>query len=182
MQLMSGSEETLEIAMPADTARLRFREVRADDHAHIKAIYSDQLALRFLPQMATPEGIQAFIDRQLRRYERFGYGIWLLQSKDNGHIIGDAGLTWQETDLGDVLEIGYGLTPSARGRGLATEAAQACMAFGFEVLGAARLASLVESENISSRKVAERLHNRHRSFTHPRLGAGYLMFYTDREV
>ena len=179
---ISGGDEVLELALPPDTERLRFRPVRSDDHERVQAIYADALAQRFLPDMGTPDGVQSFIERQLRRYEMFGYGIWLLETLQNSQVIGDAGISWQETDLGDVLEIGYGLMAAQRGMGYATEAAKACLAFGFDVLGATRIASLVNAENTPSRKVAQRVHAHAREFTHPRLGPGFVMYYTDNEV
>lgn len=175
----SDQKDSLELALPPDTERLRFRPVHENDHAVVAAIYADPQARRFLPHMAKPGGVQSFIDRQLARYERYGYGIWLLESLADGRIVGDAGLSWQETDLGDVLEIGYGLTLKERGLGYAHEAATACLGFGFNTLGATRIASLVAEQNLASRKVAERLHAQQRPFVHPRLGDGYLMFYSD---
>lgn len=174
-----SEQEFLELALPPNTERMRFRLVRDDDHAVVAGIYADREARRFLPEMASERGVQSFIDRQLRRYEQFGYGIWLLEALDDGRVVGDAGLTWQETDQGDVLEVGYGLCEPDRRQGLASEAAAACLRHGFQVLGAARIASLVDEQNLASRSVAARLHTRQRSFAHPRLGAGYLMFYTD---
>lgn len=174
-----SEQDCLELALPQDTARLRFRLVREEDHVAVAAIYADGQARRFLPDMGHREGIQSFIDRQLRRYEQFGYGIWLLEAKDDGRIVGDAGLSWQETDLGDVLEVGYGLCKSERGHGFAGEAASACLRFGFRVLGAARIASLVDEQNLASRRVAAKLHAKQRAFRHPRLGTGFIMFHTD---
>ncbi len=170
--------DSLELAVPADTDRLKFRLVNADDHQVISLIYGDESAQRFHPDLAKPEGIQAFIDRQLRRYEQFGYGIWITEALSDGRLLGDAGLTWQETDLGEVLEIAYGLVAAERGQGFATEAARACLDFGFRFLGATQIASLVDARNKDSRKVAARLHTRQREFVHPRLGSGCLMYYT----
>ncbi len=174
-----SNDDCLEVALPQDTRRLRFRPVRGDDHEAVGAIYADPLARRFLPDMNTAQGVQSFIDRQLRRYARYGYGIWLLEALDDSRVVGDAGLTWQETDLGDVLEVGYGLCAAERGRGFASEAAVGCLRFGFAVLGAGRIASLVDQQNLASQKVAGRLHAKQRTFRHPRLGKDYLMYYTD---
>lgn len=176
------SEEILELALPPDTERLRFRPVGVDDLPHVQAIYADELAQRFLPDMGSPNGAKAFIERQRRRYDMFGFGIWLLETIEDKRVVGDAGISWQETDIGDVLEIGYGLMANERGQGYATEAAKACLAFGFNVLGATRLASLVRADNTPSQKVAERLHTHQRPFTHPRLGPGFLMYYTDNKT
>lgn len=182
MDQNGNSKEFLELALPADTERLKFRLLRPDDHDNVSKIYGDEMALRFLPDMRKPQGVKWFIDRQLRRYEKFGYGIWLVETLDDSRLVGDAGLTWQETDQGDVLEVGYALVAGERGKGFAIEAARACLDFGFKVLGAARIASLVDARNVASQKVAKRLHARQREFSHPRLGPGYLMYYSDREA
>lgn len=173
------SSDSIELMLPPDTRQLSFRLVHDDDHEVIRWIYADPVARRFLPDLATTGGIQSFIDRQIARYEQFGYGIWILQALNDGRVIGAAGLTWQDTDHGEVLEVGYGLASKERGNGLATEAGKACLAFGFNVLGVGRIASLVHAENLASRKVAERLHAHHRVFVHPRLGEGFIMYYTD---
>ncbi len=180
---MAASEQnsgaSLEIMVPPDTERLRFRPLRTDDHDNVRAIYADPLALRFLPDLGKPGGVQRFIDRQRARYLEFGYGIWLIETLQDGQVAGDAGLTWQETDLGEVLEIGYGLRAPKRGKGLATEAALACLHFGFSMLGASRIASLVHPDNSSSMAVAQRVHRLKRRFVHPSLGEEYLMYYTE---
>jgi len=54
------------------------------------------------------------------------------------------------------LEVGYWCRTSALGNGYVTEAVQAVCAHAFERLGAARLEILADSENLASRRVAER--------------------------
>lgn len=179
---LHNSADTLELLLPPDTSRLRFRPILPDDHEHVRSIYADSEALRFLPDLRNADGVQKFIDRQIGRYAIFGYGIWLLETLDRPRVVGDAGITWQETDRGDVMEIGYGLCKAERGHGYALEAARACLGFAFEVLGATFIASLVDANNTASRRVAAKLHAHDREFTHPRLGPGYIMYYTEHEV
>jgi ribosomal-protein-alanine N-acetyltransferase len=52
------------------------------------------------------------------------------------------------------IELAYLLAREHWGRGLATEAARAIVAFGFERLGHDRIVCLIDPENIASLKVA----------------------------
>jgi RimJ/RimL family protein N-acetyltransferase len=53
-------------------------------------------------------------------------------------------------------ELGYMLTPSARGRGVAQEALRKLTAWGFNVLGAERLELKITTDNPASSRVAAR--------------------------
>jgi RimJ/RimL family protein N-acetyltransferase len=53
-------------------------------------------------------------------------------------------------------ELGYVVAPAARGRGVATEALRLLTDWAFFTLGALRLELLIGSENVASKRVAER--------------------------
>jgi RimJ/RimL family protein N-acetyltransferase len=53
--------------------------------------------------------------------------------------------------------VGWLLDPAVWGRGLATEAGEASVRYGFEVLGADRLVSICVPENGASRRVMAKL-------------------------
>jgi RimJ/RimL family protein N-acetyltransferase len=76
--------------------------------------------------------------------------------KSTGELIGDCGITRQEVDGEMLYEIGYHLRRDQWGQGFATEAAQACKAWGFANLPVDRIISLIRPENLASRRVAER--------------------------
>lgn len=84
-----------------------------------------------------------------------GYGMWAVEEKSNGEMIGRIGY-WQP-DGWPGLEIGWSLRRQFWGFGYATEGAKAAMAYGFENLGMSRLISLIRPENLASRRVAEKL-------------------------
>ena len=75
--------------------------------------------------------------------------------RDGGLVIGDAGLALFRP-TGDV-ELGYTLRRDRWGYGYATEAARACLAAGFAHLDVTRIVALVDEENVSSARVAERV-------------------------
>lgn len=71
-------------------------------------------------------------------------------------MIGDCGPVWQEVEGMRELEIGYHIRRDHWGRGYATEAARAAMAYAFEKFPVERLISLIRPENLPSRRVAEK--------------------------
>ena len=71
--------------------------------------------------------------------------------------MGQCGLTVQEVEGKNDVEIGYLFLRKFWGRGLATEAATAARDHGFNTLGYERLVSLIDPGNLASRRVAEKV-------------------------
>jgi ribosomal-protein-alanine N-acetyltransferase len=139
-----------------DTPRLILREFSADDVDALGSVLSDPETMRFYPAALDRTGVEEWIARNLRRYAKDGHGLWAIVLKANGELIGDCGLTVQEVDSADEIEIGYHVRRDYWGQGLATEAARACRDFGFARLPVDRLISLIRPENLPSRRVAEK--------------------------
>ena len=70
------------------------------------------------------EEVQAWLDKQLRRYREDGFGLWALVEKSSGALIGQCGLTLQDYKDRRVPEIGYLLRRAYWHRGFAIEAAR----------------------------------------------------------
>jgi len=87
--------------------------------------------MRFYPAPYNRAGVEDWIDRSLRRYAEHGHGLWAMVLKVSGEMIGDCGLTVQNVNGSDEIEIGYHVRRDLWGQGLATEAARACRDFGF---------------------------------------------------
>jgi len=83
-----------------------------------------------------------------------GCGQWALEERSTGELVGRAGLYHPEGWPG--LEVGWTLGRRYWGRGLATEAGAASIAWAFSELGAAQVISLIAPANLRSRRVAER--------------------------
>ena len=64
---------------------------------------------------------------------------------------------WQTSRTGRIGEIGYWIRTDMNGKGYATEATQALMATGFDVLGLHKLTLRIAVGNIGSERVAEKL-------------------------
>ena len=126
--------------------------------------------LRYFPNPDPParDQIERLIQFQLKHWEQHGYGWWAVCAADsaadsaagstnppqNPPLIGWAGLQYlPETDE---IEVGYLLGRDYWGRGLATEAAQTSVQFGFEDLGIETIVGIVHPENIASQRVLEK--------------------------
>lgn len=166
--------------VPPITERLILREMVASDAAGILAIFTDDYARRFYPEMTNAEAALDWIERNRKRYERDGFGLWVMVDKASGALVGDCGPTWQDTGGAKVLEIGYHVAPARRGQGFALEAARAAVASGFETTNEAEIGSIVAPDNIYSASVARRLHRGVRSYVNAR-GLDRFLFYTRRD-
>jgi RimJ/RimL family protein N-acetyltransferase len=98
-----------------------------------------------------------WIEWNLRNYQQHGFGLWAMIHKEDRRLIGDCGLTYQRIDGVDELEIGYHVLRSYWRRGLATEAAMACRDYAFGALDRERVISRMNTENVASRRVAEKV-------------------------
>jgi RimJ/RimL family protein N-acetyltransferase len=159
------------------TQRLGFRRYRASDGESLRPVFSDPYAAKFYPAMGAQEGIDNWIRWNLKHYEDFGFGLWVLEVLESGVFVGDAGITYQTVEEQRVLEIGWHIHPNFRARGFATEAGRACLRFGFDTLNATTLCSIVDPANTASSTVASRvhLHQRHVMSTQGPM----LLYYTD---
>jgi ribosomal-protein-alanine N-acetyltransferase len=90
-------------------------------------------------------------------WELKGLGQWALEERSTGRFLGRAGLHWRPDDDWPGVEVGWMLDPTAWGSGYAVEAGARAVRYGFEVLGAEALVSLILKENTRSQSVAKRL-------------------------
>jgi [ribosomal protein S5]-alanine N-acetyltransferase len=138
------------------TPRLQLREFVAEDANALARVICDPQTMQFYPTRFQRSDADQWIERNLRRYESDGHGLWAMVLKETGEVIGDCGVTLQEVDEERLPEIGYHLRRDQWGHGFATEAAQACRDWAFTHLRTGFLISLIRPENIASWRVAER--------------------------
>ena len=139
-----------------ETSRLILRELGPDDTDAIARVLSDPETMRFYPAPYDRAGVEDWIARNLGRYAHDGHGLWAMILKANSELVGDCGLTVQNVDGIDEIEIGYHVRRDLWGQGLATEAARACRDYGFAHLPVGRVISLIRPANLPSRRVAEK--------------------------
>jgi ribosomal-protein-alanine N-acetyltransferase len=160
------------------TERLGLRPFRPDDARAVFRVFDDIDAVRFYPDMTNASAAAAWISRNQERYQKDGFGLWAACLLGTGELIGDCGLTRQSIEGRSEVEIGYHVRADCRGRGFASEAAQACLEYGFRLGGCHQVVSMVHPGNEASRRVADGVHDHVRRFE--RLGDQYYLFYTER--
>lgn len=137
-----------------ETERLILRGWTQSDLDPFAAIFADETS-RFVGGPCSRDDawrrMAAFAGHWILR----GYGMWALEEKATGAFVGWCGLWYPEG--WPEREVGWGLAQSARGKGYATEAARRARDYAYTTLGWSTLISFIDLENLSSRKVAERL-------------------------
>jgi RimJ/RimL family protein N-acetyltransferase len=140
-----------------ETERLILRPMEPGDAEELHAVHADPSTFEYIgsPPPASIEETEARIQRIRARLEDAVSGPWAVVEKASGRLIGDAGL--QILEDGPEVELGYKLGPEYRGRGFATEAGRACLAYGFETLGLDQIVAVAWPENTASWRVMEKL-------------------------
>lgn len=85
---------------------------------------------------------------------RHEFGQRQIVERDSGLVVGGVGLFWPPAD--GAVEFGYGVSPSREGRGYATEAAMAIVAFALTAPDVVKVFADVELANPASVRVLER--------------------------
>lgn len=141
-----------------ETERLILRPFTMDDIAPSYEMNLDKRVSNFTGDggIVSIEEIERRITEDvLGDYGKHGYGRWAVEFKEESKFIGFAGLKYLE-DMNEV-DLGYRLMYDYWGKGIATEAAIACLNFGFETLGLKRIIAMLLPDNAASIRVLEKL-------------------------
>ena len=144
------------VIMIFETDRLYLRKMNQDDYGALCKILQDEETMYAYEGAFSDEEAQAWLERQLSRYRKWGFGLWAVILKETGEMIGQCGLTMQPWKDEEVLEIGYLFRRQYWHRGYAAEAARACRNYAFDVLGAEEVCSIIRDTNTASQNVAVR--------------------------
>lgn len=150
------TEEMENVQMILETERLYLRELTQEDYPSLCRILQDEETMYAYEGAFCDKEVQEWLDRQISRYRRWGFGLWAVVLKETDQMIGQCGLTMQPWKGEEVLEVGYLLERNFWHRGYATEAARACRDYAFEVLQAKEVCSIIRDTNLASQKVAIR--------------------------
>lgn len=139
------------------TPRLRL-EPFADRHFDgLFALNSDPVVMRYLGAPDTAESVRASIARVEALWAERGFSWWAILPAGSDEIVGAGCVQHIENDPANPIEVGWRLRPADWGKGYATEAARAMLAFGFARTDAARLYAVADPANAASIGVMRRL-------------------------
>ena len=144
-----------------ETARLRLLPCTV---AAAQAATADRAALEALVGARVPEDwpaedLRDFLPVYARivdeRAARRGWGIWLVLATAERSLAGDIGFKGPP-DEQHTVELGYSILPAFQGRGYATEAARALIAWAFAQPRVRRIVANCLADNAASIRVLEK--------------------------
>ena len=144
-----------------ETQRLRLRGHRLDDFESSAALWGDPIVTRFIGgKPSTREESWARLLRNIGHWPLLGFGYWVVEDRATGIFAGEIGFADLRRDISPSLdgfpESGWVLLPHAHGKGFATEAVRAILAWGDGHFGGRQTACIINPENAGSIGVAQK--------------------------
>ncbi|MDF1798452.1 MAG: GNAT family N-acetyltransferase [Planctomycetota bacterium] len=138
------------------TARLHARRLGPGDVDALFAVYGDAETMRPLGDgvVLPRDECERWVEVTAANVERVGYGMSALVLEETGAVVGFMGLVHPGGQAEPELK--YALHRGAWGRGLATEAARAMLAWGAERFGMQRIIATTAEGNTASHRVLEK--------------------------
>ncbi len=144
-----------------ETERLKLRGHRLDDFTACAAMWADPGVTRYLG--GKPFSEEESWSRLLRyagHWSLLGFGYWVIEERSTGDFAGEVGFADYKRDLApplkDTPEIGWVIASRFHGKGYATEAVSAAIAWGDANFGPSRTACIIHPDNLQSIRVAKK--------------------------
>jgi RimJ/RimL family protein N-acetyltransferase len=136
-----------------ETDKLLLKRPSIEDGLILRGLWKDEKVRRFLGGVIPNERIEMKIVSIQDQWDKHHFGQWSVLDKTGGQVIGICGLHHSE----DGIELSYMFFPEAWGRGLATEAAQASIDHGFNVVELSKIIAITQEANTYSRGLLEKI-------------------------
>jgi RimJ/RimL family protein N-acetyltransferase len=145
-----------------ETERLRLRGHDTGDFADCVAMWADPEVVRYtIREPSTSQRTWLRILAYRGHWALLGFGYWAVQERDSGRYIGELGFADFKRAINPSLdgmpELGWALCPWAHGKGYATEALKAAVAWGDAHFEGLRTVCIIHRDNQRSFRVAEKL-------------------------
>jgi RimJ/RimL family protein N-acetyltransferase len=142
-----------------ETERLLLRQWRDGDWNGLHRTYGDPEVMGWIgAEAGDVASTAAAVGRMSMHWRLLGYGMFALEERSSGELVGRVGLMlhpdWPLD--GPKVEVGWTLQRSAWGRGYATEGALASLELAFRELELPQIFSMTRPDNTRSRAVMER--------------------------
>jgi len=140
-----------------NTTRLIIREVSEEDFPFLLAIYTCRENMEYISSGKfdwTMEELKSKYNRMNEGYRK-GYGIFVVERKDDHAIIGEAGL-FNTFDDPAVLELGYIVDRKYWRKGFGHEICHALIKYAFDQLGIEKVVARMYADNMGSVSLSEK--------------------------
>jgi RimJ/RimL family protein N-acetyltransferase len=142
-----------------ETDRLLLRRWTPADAEVFAVINADPAVMEHIGEPLTREQSDAFVARIQGQFADVGYGLWAVEVRESGAMIGFTGLAvlGHSAPTTSAPEVGWRLGREAWGHGYATEAATAALDLAFGTLALEEVVSITTPGNLRSQAVMRRL-------------------------
>lgn len=145
-----------------ETDRLILRGHTKADLDDCAAMWGDPDVTRYIGgRPFARDEVWARLLRYVGHWQEMDYGFWALTEKDTGAFVGELGfadfMRPMTPSLGDTPEMGWVLAAAGHGKGYATEAVSAALAWADTRFAGGRTVCIINPENGASLRVAEKV-------------------------
>ena len=139
------------------TERCIVRETIVEDVDSLYGIYGEPAITQYMEDLYEDrdEEIAYIRDYRRRMYGFYGYGIWSILSRQDGQVIGRAGISWREEF--DVPELGFVIGVPWQRQGYAYEVCSAILQYAWKEIGFKQIQALVMEHNEKSAALCRKL-------------------------
>lgn len=140
------------------TKRTCVREIATTDLDELYALYEGEGMTDYMEPLYEREREEEYTRNYIDyMYYYYGYGMWIVRHRENGALIGRAGIGHR--DVGDevLMELGYMIAREYQNKGYATEVCQAVIQYAAKELGIAQLHCFIHPKNQVSMHLARKL-------------------------
>jgi len=162
-----------------ETDRLLLRPWREADKPVFHALANTPAMMAHFGGPVPRAKHDALIDKQIDQQARHGHCMWAVEMRDTGELAGICGIRiggHPGTPVEEELETGWRIGEAWWGRGIAREAAEASIAWGWRNTDRARIAAWTTASNDRSWGLMQRLGMRRREdgdYDHPLFPEGH---------
>lgn len=141
------------------TERLGLRRWIESDIIPFMQMNKDAEVMKYFPKTLTDEESFELVQRINLLFDKNSFGLFAVESKLTKQFIGFTGFSIPTFDafFTPCIEIGWRYKKEAWGQGFATEAAKACLKYGFDTLQFDKVVSFTSAINLNSIKVMQKI-------------------------
>ena len=152
--------------------RLNLRHWVESDITSLIQMNKDEDVMRYFPSIMSDDESISFYDRINKHFSDYGYGLFVVEERVSNKFLGYTGFMMAlfESAFTPCVEIGWRFNKENWGNGFATEAAKACLEYGFYKLNFIEVNSFTSVLNKKSEAVMQRIGmNKVGEFNHPKV-------------
>ena len=141
-----------------ETERLCLRRLSVDDAEFILKLLNEPSFIQNIGDKGVrtmADACSYILNGPVASYEKFGFGLWLVEMKESRVRAGICGLL--KRDVLEHVDIGYAFLPEFWSQGYAFESASGVMSYASETLGLKRVVAVTSVDNLSSIRLLKKI-------------------------